>query len=659
MVDATTSLQLILGELTKIKTKMEQIAPSKVNTALDEQSKRREELRKRTDDRKNGASSVMQKLLDATLGRGVSANLTSNETVRFSNIAKTFNKVLKIDSISKSINQLKEANQEAAEQQQRRSLFGGVADKIKPTQPQSGAGKDNKVDGSGWLRMAAIGAGLGILGSIFAGKVDLGPFQGTVQLLTKWLSTGSIKGLFFGMEKFFKTLTTPIQMLGKFFSKEAVEIVGKVGGKGGEKFLTEMMPKLLKLGKGSLKALAKVPFGIGALISFYFAHSRFQKGDYVGALMDVGSGIASFFPGAGTAIAIGIDILSVIRDMSKRGEKVVEQPKDKGWFEKSMDGVIGWIGKNCYNLPVIGPAMRAYEHFQNNNYKEAFISLMHMIPGAGILLDLVDVSETSSRAGVEVPKFGLAGKLAKYINENCYDWPVFGPMIRAVEHFSNGNITDGIISMAHVVPWFGAIADLMNIKESQTRSINKKITSKTLKGMTDYLDDTIMDLPGVGDRLKRFDHFVDGNYEKGFEGVLPKGLMSSTKQTKLTSNAFSAKPLTIDVASTNLDATSSTLESDTFKQPQQSTESNKFEITGLTDLQTTISQISQQELQLLIDQRQILSDNRSLLQMIAQNIQNLSPTQISSNNRPTFTEELSNTRSTYLESVNRMATALR
>lgn len=658
MVDATTSLQLILGELTKIKTKIEQVAPSKVNTALDDQSKRREELRKRTDDRKNGTSSVMQKLLDATLGRGVSTNLTSNETVRFQNIAKTFNKVLKVDSISKSINQLREANQEAAEQQQRKSLFGGVTDKIKPVLTQSDTSKGTKVDGSGWLKMAAIGAGLGILGSIFAGKVDLGPFQGTVQLLTKWLTVGSIKGLFFGMEKFFKVLTAPLQMLSKFFSKESVEVASKAGGKIGTTFFQRLMPKLLK--NISLKALSKIPLGIGAVVSFYFAYERFKRGDYIGALMDVGSGIASFVPVYGTAISVGIDILSAIRDATKEGEENVNQPKERGWFQRSMDGVIGWIGSNYYDLPVIGPAVRAYEHFQNNNYKEAFTSLLHILPGAGLLLDLVDVSETSSRTGVEVPKYGLVGKLLKYVNENCYDWPVFGPMIRAVEHLSNGNILEGLISMSHVVPWFGAIADLMNIKETHTRGEQKTLTPRTFDGMVDYLTDVMLNLPVVGDMMRAFHHFADGDYAAGFELILPKSVMSAYKkiQSKFIT-PFAPSDVDIKTPTTKSDTISNKLESDTFKQPQQSTESTKFEVTGLTDLQTTISKISQQELQLLVEQRQILSDNRSLLQVIAQSIQNLSPTQISNNVKPTFIEELSNTRSTYLDSINRMATALR
>lgn len=658
MVDASTSLQLILAELTKIKTKMEQMAPTRTNVALDDQTKRREELRKQTDDRRYGLSDVMRKLLDATLGKTVSSNLTSTERLRFESIAKTFNKVLKVDLISKSINQLKEANQEAAEQQQRRSLFDRITEKIKPSVDTTDAKSKEKVGGSGWMKLGLIGAGLGILGSIFTGKVNLGPFQGTIGMMTKWLTTGGIKSLFFGMEIFFKTLVAPLKLIKSLFSKESASVVTKIGEKVGPKFLSELMPKLMKVGGLGLKALSKIPFGIGSLISFYFAYNRYKRGDYTGALIDVASGVASF-TGVGLPFAIGLDVINAIRDASS--EKSSDLPDgQKGWFSKSMDAVMEWISANYYDLPVIGPAVRAYEHFQAGEYKQAFTSLLHIMPGAGVLLDLVDISETSSRQGVEVPKFGLAGKFLDYVNENCYEWPVFGPMIRAVEHLKDGNFLESLISMSHVVPWFGAIADLMNIKESDTRGELKTFTPRTLDGMIEYITDVVLNLPVVGNMLKALNHFADGDYESGFNLILPKGVMSAYK--KIQSKIFTPPPVTPESKTTtpNDKKIEKKIESDTFKQPQPPSETIKLDLTGLTDLQTTIAEISQQELQLMSDQRQILMDNRSLLQIIAQNVQNMSPSQIiNDGNKINFREEISSTRSTYLESVGRMATSLR
>jgi len=96
----------------------------------------------------------------------------------------------------------------------------------------------------------------------------------------------------------------------KFFSNMGGSGLGKVIGSvtklaGGSIF------KLLGVG---LKQIAKrIPF-IGALISFKDAYDRIKSGDVVGGLISIGSGIASFFPGIGTVISIGLDVLNMFLD---------------------------------------------------------------------------------------------------------------------------------------------------------------------------------------------------------------------------------------------------------------------------------------------------------------------------------------------------------
>jgi hypothetical protein len=75
-----------------------------------------------------------------------------------------------------------------------------------------------------------------------------------------------------------------------------------------------------KLGKGGLKGLGKslikkIP-GIGLLAGVGFGISRALKGDFAGAAMELGSGLASTVPGVGTALSAGIDGALLARDMS-------------------------------------------------------------------------------------------------------------------------------------------------------------------------------------------------------------------------------------------------------------------------------------------------------------------------------------------------------
>ena len=64
-------------------------------------------------------------------------------------------------------------------------------------------------------------------------------------------------------------------------------------------------------GKSLIK---KIPI-LGAIASLGFATSRLMKGDFVGAGLEIASGGASIFPGAGTTASLGIDALLMARDV--------------------------------------------------------------------------------------------------------------------------------------------------------------------------------------------------------------------------------------------------------------------------------------------------------------------------------------------------------
>ena len=66
------------------------------------------------------------------------------------------------------------------------------------------------------------------------------------------------------------------------------------------------------LGKSLLK---KIP-GVGLLAGVGFGIKRALSGDFAGAAMELGSGLASTIPGVGTALSVGLDGALLARDMN-------------------------------------------------------------------------------------------------------------------------------------------------------------------------------------------------------------------------------------------------------------------------------------------------------------------------------------------------------
>ncbi|MCB2187686.1 MAG: phage tail tape measure protein [Deltaproteobacteria bacterium] len=93
-------------------------------------------------------------------------------------------------------------------------------------------------------------------------------------------------------------------------------LLGKVGGgvlgKAGK-----WAGSLFKgLGKGALK---KIPL-LGAAAGGLFALQRVMGGDYLGAALELGSGLASTIPGVGTAVSLALDAAGAVRDAAPDGQ---------------------------------------------------------------------------------------------------------------------------------------------------------------------------------------------------------------------------------------------------------------------------------------------------------------------------------------------------
>ena len=118
-----------------------------------------------------------------------------------------------------------------------------------------------------------------------------------------------------------KGLFSGIMNLGKgLFKGSSKKVATKTGGKVVAKVATKAVGK--GVGKSVLKKIPVVGLGLGAI----FAIDRLRKGDWGGALMELGSGAASMIPGAGTALSVGIDAALVGKDIhdAKKGDDTGE-----------------------------------------------------------------------------------------------------------------------------------------------------------------------------------------------------------------------------------------------------------------------------------------------------------------------------------------------
>ena len=101
------------------------------------------------------------------------------------------------------------------------------------------------------------------------------------------------KNIFKAGKNFVKSGFKGLKTVGKSIGKS----VGKSVGKGA--------------GKTALKKIPFVGLGLGAA----FAIDRLRKGDWGGALMEIGSGAASMIPGVGTAVSTAIDVGLIAKDI--------------------------------------------------------------------------------------------------------------------------------------------------------------------------------------------------------------------------------------------------------------------------------------------------------------------------------------------------------
>lgn len=257
---------------------------------------------------------------------------------------------------------------------------------------QGGKGGEGGKSGGGLGKLTA--AALLVLGGVAAlvtGLMSDGPLKGFLKILAKGGIIGGIK-LFKSMVSkslgkftagfakllpkgiFTKVITkvkTFMKSIGKFFLKP-FKMLGKGGAKGIFGKILGMMFKFIK------PVLKRIP-GIGSLISWGFAISRFKKGDVVGGLIDVASGIATIFPGIGTGISIGLDVLNAFLDTKKGKEEKVEPGGAPGgigaFFGKIKDKIM-----NNYPIKNLVQFYKGVGKVMTGDFKEGFTQMAFAIP---------------------------------------------------------------------------------------------------------------------------------------------------------------------------------------------------------------------------------------------------------------------------------------
>lgn len=162
--------------------------------------------------------------------------------------------------------------------------------------------------------------------------------QGTLELasaLTAWIP-GIGPALAIGIN-FVQTILdqgfNPIQ---------TISLIGK--GKVGQNILSLLASKAPQYLARVAKFFKALPF-IGSIISFGLAAQDFNKGNILSGILNLTSGIAALFPGIGTAISIGVDLLNWFlgTDTGKNvTENIVTGVSNIGSW---LNGVWDWISE--------------------------------------------------------------------------------------------------------------------------------------------------------------------------------------------------------------------------------------------------------------------------------------------------------------------------
>jgi hypothetical protein len=278
--------------------------------------------------------------------------------------------------------------------------------------------------------LLAMGGGLALLlgglAALVTGLETDGTFKGLLKIFSKVGLQGGLKLLEKGAKTFLKTLENFIKAPLSLVDEAAKGITGIIKntvGKGLSTVLKPMAGLFSKMLGGLVKfitpILKKLPL-VGTIISWGFAYTRFKSGDVVGGIIDVLSGIASIFPGVGTAIAIGLDVLNAFLDYKTGGATAETSQKKTGILKEWMGSLGKWFKDNIENFPLIGTLVKTGRLFSQGKLVEGLVAFSKIIPGTTWLLDLVGFTEEKQMEAMQ-SNVDLVSGLWKWMKETMWE----------------------------------------------------------------------------------------------------------------------------------------------------------------------------------------------------------------------------------------------
>jgi hypothetical protein len=354
-------------------------------------------------------------------------------------------------------------------------ILKGIIPASKPDAPKEGSG------------LGLLGGGiallLGGLAALVTGLMTDGPFKGLLKILSKVGIQGGIKMLevaakiFIGSLK--QVIMAPINLLddaakliGKIFGKEAYKAVLKpLRGMTG--LFTKMLGGLVRFVTPLLK---KLPL-IGTVISWGFAYTRFRSGDTVGGIIDILSGIASIFPGVGTAIAIGLDVLNAFLDYKAGGADGKASQKKTGMIGDFFGNIWEWIKGKA--IGVFSWFIDLGDLVARARWGDVFLKLAGWVPGLDWMLGWLG---TSTEEMVE--EGNTMGQQYVDIITSFTNW-VQTNIIDKITGFV-GSVWDKIKTVASYIPFLGG-DDEPDIPQTPEST---KQTRKTARGRAKIADQT-------------------------------------------------------------------------------------------------------------------------------------------------------------------------
>jgi hypothetical protein len=147
------------------------------------------------------------------------------------------------------------------------------------------------------------------------------------------------------------------------------------------------------------------------------------------------------------------------------------------------DNIKSWIVDNIKNVPVIGPAIRAYEYFEQKEWVKGLTSLASIVPGVQAIVGLFggtekvseNISETATKA------FDFFGHIKNALIEKIK--PAFSYFAKIGEKIESKNYGGALMDIARLIPGVGWLVDLLENDEKITQDINATSEQSGVSGM--------------------------------------------------------------------------------------------------------------------------------------------------------------------------------